>query len=79
MTKRRIMKIPLIVFGIIVALLAVLLFGSVGLSRFMRWLGWPQDVLAAVGMVFIIAAGLCLCAWRFGVMEDRLERLEQRQ
>lgn len=72
------MKMTLIVFGIMVAFIAVLMFGSVGLSRVMRWLGWPQDVLVAVGMVFIIAAGLCLCAWRIGVMEDRLERLEQR-
>lgn len=67
------MKIPLIVFGTVVALIAVMLFGSIGLSRFVRWLGWSQDVLAFAGMLFLLGAGLCLCAWRLGEMENKLK------
>lgn len=65
------MKIPLILFGIIIVFFAVMLFGSVGLSRFVRWLGWSQDVLGVAGMMSVLAAGLCLGAWRFGEMENK--------
>lgn len=73
------MKIALVVFGLLVVLLAVLMFGSIGLSRLVRWLGWPQDAMAAAGMLFALLAGLCLAAWRFGSMEDdQKRRLEWR-
>lgn len=65
------MKIPLILFGIIIVFFAVMLFGSVGLSRFVRWLGWSQDVLVVASMMSILAAGVCLGAWRFGEMENK--------
>lgn len=68
------MKIPLILFGILIALLAVMMFGAIGLSRLVRWLGWPQDVFVPAGMLFLFLAGICLGAWRVGVMEDQQKR-----
>jgi hypothetical protein len=62
------MKIPLIVFGIFTALIALLLFGSLGISLLFQKMGWSHDLLAGMALVFIVLAGLCLTAWRLGAM-----------
>lgn len=70
------MKIPLLVFGGITVLMGLLILGSIALSRFVRWLDWPADVLPAAGALFLLLAGLCLTAWRFGEIEKQVKKLQ---
>lgn len=68
------MKTSLIIFAGLSFSIGFIVFGSLFLSRVVRWLGWPQDVLAALGFLFIILAGISITGWRIGVQEDASER-----
>jgi len=59
----------LLCFSIAVGALVLIAFGAIGISRVVRWLGLPNDVLALAALVLFLISGICLMGWRLGVME----------
>lgn len=64
-------KIACGVFGSVVVLLAIIIFGSMGLSTLIRRLGWLPDCLFFAALMFILAGLICMTAFAFGKRTDR--------
>lgn len=58
------MKFTLVAFSVIVVLIAMLMFGSIGLAELVHWPGWPDDVLVFAAMGFVFLAGISMMAWK---------------
>lgn len=73
------MKTAIIVFSIITGLVALFIFGAIGVSRFVRWLGWPQDIIVCLAVTFVMLAGICMTGWRIGELENDQKARERSQ
>lgn len=58
------MRMAMGAFGVVVMLIAIMMFGSMGIAKLFHWMRWSQDSLGFIAMVFILLAGLFLSAWK---------------
>ena len=68
------MKSYLIAISILVLFVSIMFWGMVAAKEFVRWMGWPMDILPLLALVCILLVGIWMGGWQMHNHEEKSRR-----